>query len=67
MTGVFGYIEHDAVISILILVDTALIAVLLLIIVFSGCEDCVSRLHIGQHEDRPGWTGKVSFPDLKTS
>ena len=63
--GTLGLIEHDTVISILTLVDTALIAVLLLIIVFSGYENFVSKLAIGNHEDRPAWMGKVGFSDLK--
>ena len=45
--GVLGLIQHDTVISILTLVDTALIAVLLLIIVFSAYENFVSKLSIG--------------------
>ena len=57
--------EYDTVISILTLVDTALIAVLLLIIVFSGYESFVSKIGIGEHEDRPAWMGKVGFADLK--
>jgi uncharacterized protein (TIGR00645 family) len=65
LMGVLGLHDHDAIISILTLVDTALIAVLLLIIVFSGYENFVSKLSIGDHEDRPGWMGKVSFSDLK--
>lgn len=65
LLGVFGYVQNDAVISILTLVDTALIAVLLLIIVFSGYENFVSKLSIGDHEDRPAWMGKISFSDLK--
>jgi uncharacterized protein (TIGR00645 family) len=65
LKGVFGYVQNDAVISILTLVDTALIAVLLLIIVFSGYENFVSKLSIGDHEDRPAWMGKISFSDLK--
>lgn len=65
LMGVLGLHDHDAIISILTLVDTALIAVLLLIIVFSGYENFVSKLSIGEHEDRPGWMGKVSFSDLK--
>jgi uncharacterized protein (TIGR00645 family) len=65
LLGVFGYVQNDAVISILTRVDTALIAVLLLIIVFSGYENFVSKLSIGDHEDRPAWMGKISFSDLK--
>jgi uncharacterized protein (TIGR00645 family) len=63
--GTLGLKEHDTVISILTLVDTALIAVLLLIIVFSAYENFVSKLSIGDHEDRPAWMGKVGFADLK--
>ena len=65
LMGVLGWHDHDAIISILTLVDTALIAVLLLIIVFSGYENFVSKLSVGDHEDRPAWMGKVSFSDLK--
>ena len=61
LMGVLGQNDHDAIISILTLVDTALIAVLLLIIVFSGYENFVSKLSIGDHEDRPSWMGKVSY------
>jgi uncharacterized protein (TIGR00645 family) len=57
--------EYDAVISILTLVDTALIASLLLIIIFSGYENFVSKIEVGSHEDRPVWMGKVGFADLK--
>jgi len=63
--GVLGIIQHDTVISILTLVDTALIAVLLLIIIFSAYENFVSKLSIGDHEDKPAWMGKISFSDLK--
>lgn len=63
--NVWSTSEYDAVISILTLVDTALIAVLLLIIVFSGYESFVSKIGTGNHEDRPAWMGKVGFADLK--
>jgi uncharacterized protein (TIGR00645 family) len=65
LMGVLGFYEHDTIISILTLVDTALLAVLLLIIVFSGYENFVSKLNMGDHEDRPAWMGKVGFSDLK--
>ena len=53
------------IISILTLVDGALIAALLLIIGFSGYENFVSKIGTGQQEDRPAWMGKVGFSDLK--
>lgn len=57
--------EHDAIISILTLVDTSLVACLLLIIIFSGYENFVSKISVGDHEDRPAWMGRVGFADLK--
>lgn len=63
--GAMGQSTDGIIISILTLVDTALIATLLLIIAFSGYENFVSKLSIGDHEDRPGWMGKVAFSDLK--
>ncbi|MFA7429578.1 MAG: TIGR00645 family protein [Rhodospirillaceae bacterium] len=63
--GLWTAPEYEAITSILTLVDTTLIASLLLIIIFSGYENFVSKLNIGTHEDRPAWMGKVSFSDLK--
>ena len=63
--NVWSASDYDTVVSILTLVDTALIAVLLLIIVFSGYESFVSKIGTGNHEDRPAWMGKVGFADLK--
>lgn len=56
--------EHS-ILSILTLVDTALLASLLLIIAFSGYENFVSKFGPEEHEDRPAWMGKVGFSDLK--
>jgi uncharacterized protein (TIGR00645 family) len=57
--------DNDMIVDILTLVDGALIGVLLLIIGFSGYENFVSKIGIGEHEDRPAWMGKVGFADLK--
>lgn len=65
VAGAWTAPPYEAVISILTLVDTALIASLLLIIIFSGYENFVSKLGVGAHEDRPAWMGKVGFSDLK--
>ncbi len=56
---------NESIISILTLVDTALIACLLLIIIFSGYEIFVSKINFGEHEDHLEWMGKVNFSDLK--
>jgi uncharacterized protein (TIGR00645 family) len=64
-TEVFTATPDEMIISILSLVDAALIAALLLIIGFSGYENFVSKIGVGEHEDRPAWMGKVGFSDLK--
>lgn len=55
----------DVMVGVLTLVDVALVANLLLIIIFAGYENFVSKINTGDHEDRPDWMGHVSFSDLK--
>src|SRR5581483_10435793 len=57
--------ENEAILAILTLVDMSLVANLLLIIIFSGYENFVSKINTGDHEDRPSWMGKVDFSGLK--
>jgi len=57
--------ESDIVLAILTLVDMSLVANLLLIIVFSGYENFVSKIDTAGHVDRPDWMGKVDFSGLK--
>jgi uncharacterized protein (TIGR00645 family) len=62
---VFETKESDLVLAVLTLVDMSLVANLLLIIVFSGYENFVSKIDTAGHEDRPEWMGKVDFSGLK--
>ncbi|HGX92172.1 MAG TPA: TIGR00645 family protein [Candidatus Tenderia sp.] len=55
----------DIIVGILTLVDVVLLANLLLIIIFAGYENFVSKIDTADHEDRPSWMGKVGFTDLK--
>lgn len=57
--------ESDVVIGILALVDLSLVGSLLLMIIFSGYEIFISKIDLGDHEDRPEWMGKVNFSGLK--
>lgn len=57
--------ESEVVLAILTLVDMSLVANLLLIIIFSGYENFVSKIDTAEHEDRPEWMGKVDFSGLK--
>ncbi|MDR2209635.1 MAG: TIGR00645 family protein [Azoarcus sp.] len=56
----------DLIIGVLSLVDVALIMNLLIIIMFSGYENFVSKMaDLHDHEDRPDWMGHIGFSDLK--
>jgi len=55
----------EAMIAILTLVDITLVANLLLIIIFAGYENFISKIDTHEHEDRPDWMGHVGFSDLK--
>lgn len=61
MTGEGGQVMA----GVLTLVDVALVANLLIIIIFAGYENFVSKINTGDSEDRPDWMGHVSFSDLK--
>lgn len=55
----------DIIIGILSLIDFTLIGNLIIIIIYSGYENFVSKLHTGNNEDRPDWMGYIDFSDLK--
>ena len=57
--------ESEIILAILTLVDMSLVANLLIIIIFSGYENFVSKIDTANHEDRPDWMGKVDFSGLK--
>ena len=47
------------------LIDLSLAANLVLIVIFSGYENFVSKINVEGHEDRPEWMGTVDFSGLK--
>ncbi|MDR1442567.1 MAG: TIGR00645 family protein [Bifidobacteriaceae bacterium] len=52
--------------AVLGLIDLALLGNLLLIVIFSGYENFVSKINPAQgHEDRPEWMGTLDFSGLK--
>ncbi len=56
----------ELIISVLELVDIVLIANLLLMIIFSGYENFVSKIGEAQnHVDRPNWMGAIDYGSLK--
>jgi len=64
--GLVLYGEGGQVIAgLLSLIDIVLVANLMLIIIFAGYENFVSKIDMKNHEDRPDWMGKIGFSDLK--
>jgi uncharacterized protein (TIGR00645 family) len=57
--------ESEAVLAVLSLIDITLTGNLLLMVLFAGYENFVSKMDIGDHQDRPDWMGKVDFAGLK--
>lgn len=52
-------------IRVLELIDLTLLGNLIVLVMFVGYENFVSRLDSAQGEDRPQWLGKVDFAGLK--
>src|ERR1700760_3352379 len=57
--------ESDIILGMLSLIDVSLTGNLILIVVFSGYENFVSRIDPGGHPDWPEWMTKVDFAGLK--
>lgn len=60
-----GANEQEVVLSLLALVDMTLVANLLIMVIFSGYENFVSKIDTAESEDRPDWMGKVDYSGLK--
>jgi uncharacterized protein (TIGR00645 family) len=56
---------ESAILMGLSLIDLSLAGNLLLIVIFSGYENFVSRLDVGERDERPAWMGTVDFSALK--
>ncbi|MEL6878417.1 MAG: TIGR00645 family protein [Pseudomonadota bacterium] len=65
LTHTLTMTEADAVLAVLSLIDITLTGNLLLMVVFAGYENFVSKMDVADHEDRPDWMGKVDFAGLK--
>ena len=57
--------SEDVILVVLTLIDLTLAANLLLIVLFSGYENFVSKFDFDTGADRPGWMGTVDFSGLK--
>lgn len=57
--------ESEVIVAVLTLIDLSLAGNLLIMVIFAGYENFVSRIDTSDHEDRPDWMGKVDFSGLK--
>lgn len=61
----FTATESEVILGVLALVDLSLTGSLIIIVIFSGYENFVSRIDHGDHKDWPEWMGKIDFSGLK--
>jgi uncharacterized protein (TIGR00645 family) len=64
-THEYAMTADDAIMLALSLIDLSLAGNLVLIVIFSGYENFISKLDVGEHKDRPDWMGTVDFSGLK--
>lgn len=57
--------EADIILGVLSLVDLTLTGSLIIIVIFSGYENFVSKIDESEHRDWPEWMGKIDFTGLK--
>ncbi|MEJ0040960.1 MAG: TIGR00645 family protein [Rhizomicrobium sp.] len=57
--------NEEIILLVLSLIDLSLAMNLVLIVVFSGYENFVSKIDTGESEDRPDWMGTLDFSGLK--
>lgn len=61
----FTSTEAEVILGVLALVDLALTGSLLIIVIFSGYENFVSKIDHSGHKDWPEWMGTIDFTALK--
>ena len=62
---VFALDETQVILWVLTLIDLSLAANLLLMVIFAGYENFVSKIEFEDRSERPDWMGKVDFSGLK--
>jgi uncharacterized protein (TIGR00645 family) len=61
----FTSTESEVILGVLALVDMTLTGSLLIIVIFSGYENFVSKIDHSGHRDWPEWMGTIDFAALK--
>jgi uncharacterized protein (TIGR00645 family) len=61
----FEHSESEIILATLALVDLTFTGSLIVIVIFSGYENFVSKIDEATHKDWPEWMGKIDFTGLK--
>jgi uncharacterized protein (TIGR00645 family) len=61
----FSLDPETVILAVLSLIDLSLAGNLVIIVIFSGYENFVSKIDTGASEDRPSWMGTLDFSGLK--
>ena len=65
-TNIIHTDTHEVLLKILGLLDLTLLGNLILIVIFAGYENFVSKIEVAEGDiDRPDWMGRVDFSGLK--
>ena len=57
--------ESDVILGVLALIDLTFTGSLIVIVIFSGYENFVSKIDASAHADWPDWMSKIDFTGLK--
>jgi uncharacterized protein (TIGR00645 family) len=62
---VWSATESEVILGVLALVDLTFTGSLIVIVIFSGYENFVSRIDVAAHSDWPEWMSQIDFSGLK--
>jgi uncharacterized protein (TIGR00645 family) len=65
LPGVLAMKDSEVILAVLTLIDLTLAGSLVLMVIFSGYENFVSKIETDDHADRPEWMGTLDFSGLK--
>ena len=65
LPGLFEAKPEEVILAVLSLIDLSLAGNLVVIVIFSGYENFVSKIDTQGSEDRPTWMGTLDFSGLK--
>ncbi|MBU6488581.1 MAG: TIGR00645 family protein [Burkholderiales bacterium] len=65
LMGLMHATAEQIILAALGLIDLSLAANLVVIVIFSGYENFISKIDTGDSEDRPSWMGTLDFSGLK--